>query len=326
MRFADYAKMYLKAGNGGAGAVSFRREKYVPKGGPDGGDGGRGANIVLRGNRNMNTLLDLRYKKYLKASHGNNGSGSNKTGKDGDPIVLEVPLGTIAFEFETRRRLGEVLEDGQELIVAKGGQGGRGNSYFKTDVNQTPRYAQPGGEGEEITVEIELKLIADVGLVGYPNAGKSTLLAALSNATPKIADYPFTTMEPNLGVVSFPDYRSFVMADIPGIIEDAHKGKGLGIQFLRHIERNKVLMFVISCMSDIEHEYAILLNELKEYRSDLLEKPRLVVISQMDLVQGYELESPPNIPDTHIFVSAATSHNLKEIKDLLWSKIQESHE
>lgn len=326
MRFADYAKMYLKAGNGGAGAVSFRREKYVPKGGPDGGDGGKGADIVFRGNRNMNTLLDLRYKKYLKASHGNNGSGSNKTGRDGEPIVLDVPLGTIAFEFETRRRIGEVLEDGQELIIAKGGQGGRGNSYFKTDVNQTPRYAQPGGEGEEITVEIELNLIADVGLVGYPNAGKSTLLAAVSNATPKIADYPFTTMEPNLGVVSFPDYRSFVMADIPGIIEDAHKGRGLGIQFLRHIERNKVLMFVISCMTDIEAEYAILLNELKEYRSDLLEKPRLVVISQMDLVPGYELESPPNIPDTHIFVSAATSHNVKELKDLLWSKIQESHE
>lgn len=326
MRFADYAKMYLKAGNGGAGAVSFRREKYVPKGGPDGGDGGKGADIVLRGNRNMNTLLDLRYKKYLKASHGNNGSGSNKTGRDGEPILLDVPLGTIAFEFETRRRIGEVLEDGQELIIAKGGQGGRGNSYFKTDVNQTPRYAQPGGEGEEITVEIELKLIADVGLVGYPNAGKSTLLAAVSNATPKIADYPFTTMEPNLGVVSFPDYRSFVMADIPGIIEDAHKGRGLGIQFLRHIERNKVLMLVISCMTDIEAEYAILLNELKEYRSDLLEKPRLVVISQMDLVPGYELESPPNIPDTHIFVSAATSHNVKELKDLLWSKIQESHE
>jgi GTP-binding protein len=326
MRFADYAKMYLKAGNGGAGAVSFRREKYVPKGGPDGGDGGRGADIVLRGNRNMNTLLDLRYKKYLKASHGNNGSGSNKTGRDGEPIVLDVPLGTIAFEFETRQRIGEVLEEGQELIVAKGGQGGRGNSYFKTDVNQTPRYAQPGVEGEEIIVEIELKLIADVGLVGYPNAGKSTLLAAVSNATPKIADYPFTTMEPNLGVVSFPDYRSFVMADIPGIIEDAHKGKGLGIQFLRHIERNKVLMFVISCMTDIEAEYAILLNELKEYRSDLLEKPRLIVISQMDLVPGFKLENPPNIPDTHIFVSAATSHNVKELKDLLWSKILESHE
>lgn len=326
MRFADYAKMYLKAGNGGAGAVSFRREKYVPRGGPDGGDGGRGADIILRGNTNMSTLLDLRYKKFLKAVHGINGSGANKTGRDGEPIILDVPLGTIAYEFETRRLIGEVVEHAQDLVIARGGQGGKGNSYFKTDVNQTPRYAQPGEGGEEIIVEIELKLIAEVGLVGYPNAGKSTLLSALSNARPKIADYPFTTMEPNLGVVSFPDYRSFVMADIPGIIEDAHKGKGLGIQFLRHIERNKVLMFVISCMSDIEEEYRILLNELKEYRPDLLEKPRLIVISQMDLVPEYTLEIEPNIPDDYILVSAATSHNVKELKEMLWLKIQETNE
>lgn len=326
MRFADYAKMYLTAGNGGAGAVSFRREKYVPRGGPDGGDGGRGANIVLRGNSNMNTLLDLRYKKYVKAPHGVNGSGSNKSGKDGDPIVFDVPLGTVAYEFETRRRLGEIMEEGQEVIVAHGGKGGHGNSYFKTDVNQTPRYAQPGEPGEEIVVEIELKLIADVGLVGYPNAGKSTLLASMSNARPKIADYPFTTMEPNLGVISFPDYRSFVMADIPGIIEYAHKGKGLGIQFLRHIERNKVLMFVISSMTGIEYEYEVLINELKEYRADLLEKPRIVVISQMDLVEGFKLEEEPNIPDDVIFVSAATGHNLNELKERLWKKIQEANE
>lgn len=326
MRFADYAKMFLKAGNGGAGAVSFRREKYVPKGGPDGGDGGKGADIVLRGNRNMNTLLDLRYKKYLNASNGVNGSGANKTGKDGDPIILDVPLGTIAYEFETRRLIGEVIEHDQLLVIAKGGNGGKGNTFFKSDVNQTPRYAQPGEPGEEVTVEIELKLIAEVGLVGYPNAGKSTLLAALSNARPKIADYPFTTMEPNLGVVSFPDYRSFVMADIPGIIEDAHTGKGLGIRFLRHIERNKVLLFVISCMTDIEKEYQILLNELKEYRSDLLEKPRLVVISQMDLIQGFKLETEPNIPDDYLLISAATSHNLNELKEKLWQKIQENNE
>ncbi|KPP95964.1 MAG: GTP-binding protein Obg [Bacteroidetes bacterium HLUCCA01] len=326
MRFADYAKMYLTAGNGGAGAVSFRREKYVPKGGPDGGDGGRGADIVLRGNRNLNTLLDLRYKKFLKSTHGENGSGANKSGRDGEPVILDVPLGTIAYEFETRRLLGEVTEDGQQLVIAKGGQGGKGNSYFKSDVNQTPRYAQPGVPGEEIIVEIELKLIAEVGLVGYPNAGKSTLLAALSNARPKIADYPFTTMEPNLGVVTLGDYRSFVMADIPGIIEDAHKGKGLGIRFLRHIERNKVLMLVISCMSNIEEEYRILMNELREYRADLLEKPRLVVVSQMDLKPGFELEELPDLPDDYILVSAATSHNLKELKDLLWSRIQEAHE
>jgi GTP-binding protein len=326
MRFADYAKMYLTAGNGGAGAVSFRREKYVPKGGPDGGDGGRGADIILRGNRNMNTLLDLRYKKFLKAAHGDNGSGANKSGRDGIPIVMDVPLGTIAYEFESRRLIGEVTEQDQELVIAKGGQGGKGNSYFKTDVNQTPRYAQPGVPGEEVIVEVELKLIAEVGLVGYPNAGKSTLLAALSNARPKIADYPFTTMEPNLGVVELGDYRSFVMADIPGIIEDAHKGKGLGIRFLRHIERNKVLMFVISCMSDIEEEYRVLINELNEYRPELLDKPRLVVISQMDLKPGFKLDEAPDLPDDYILVSAATSHNIKELKDQLWLKIKEAHE
>lgn len=326
MRFADYAKMYLTAGNGGAGAVSFRREKYVPKGGPDGGDGGRGADIVLRGNRNMNTLLDLRYKKFLKAAHGGNGGGANKSGKDGEPIVMDVPLGTIAHEFETRRLIGEVTEHGQELVIAKGGQGGKGNTFFKTDVNQTPRYAQPGESGEEIIVEVELKLIAEVGLVGYPNAGKSTLLAAMSNARPKIADYPFTTMEPNLGVVELGDYRSFVMADIPGIIEDAHKGKGLGIRFLRHIERNKVLMFVISCMSDIEEEYRVLINELREYNPDLLEKPRIVVVSQMDLKPGFELDEHPDLPDDVLLVSAATSHHIKELKDQLWLKIQEANE
>jgi GTP-binding protein len=326
MRFADYAKMYLTAGNGGAGAVSFRREKYVPKGGPDGGDGGRGADIVLRGNRNLNTLLDLRYKKYLKATHGGNGGGANKSGKDGDHLVLDVPLGTIAYEFETRRLLGEVTEDNQQLVIAHGGQGGKGNTFFKTDVNQTPRYAQPGEAGEEIVVEIELKLIAEVGLVGYPNAGKSTLLAALSNARPKIADYPFTTMEPNLGVVALGDYRSFVMADIPGIIEDAHKGKGLGIRFLRHIERNKVLLFVISCTSDIQSEYEVLMNELREYNPDLLDKPRIVAVSQMDLVPGFKLEEEPDLPEDVIFISAATSFNLKELKDLLWSRIQQSNE
>jgi GTPase len=325
MRFADYAKMYLTAGNGGAGVVSFRREKYVPKGGPDGGDGGRGADIVLHGNRNLNTLLDLRYKKFLKATHGSNGSGANKSGKDGDHLVLDVPLGTIAFEFETRRLIGEVTEDGQLLVVARGGQGGKGNTFFKTDVNQTPRYAQPGEAGEEVVVEIELKLIAEVGLVGYPNAGKSTLLASLSNARPKIADYPFTTMEPNLGVVSMGDYRSFVMADIPGIIEDAHKGKGLGIRFLRHIERNKVLLFVISCTSDIESEYHVLMNELREYNPDLLDKPRVVVVSQMDLVPGFKMEEQPNLPEEVVYVSAATSHNLKELKDLLWSNIQKAN-
>lgn len=322
MRFADYAKLYLEAGNGGPGSVHFRREKFVPFGGPDGGDGGRGGDIVLRGNRNMNTLLDLRYKKFLKAAHGGPGEGGNRTGRDANPIVLDVPLGTVAFEAETRRHIGEVTEDGQELVIAAGGIGGKGNSYFKTDVNQSPRYAQPGTPGEHIVVEIELKLIADVGLVGYPNAGKSTLLAALSAARPKIADYPFTTLEPNLGVVAFPDYRSFVMADIPGIIEDAHLGKGLGLQFLRHIERNRMLLLVISGESDIETEYGVLINELREYREDLLEKPRLVAVTQLDLKEGYRMETPPNLPDEWIGVSAATGHNLNTLKERIWAKLQ----
>lgn len=321
MRFADYAKLYLEAGNGGPGSVHFRREKFVPMGGPDGGDGGRGGNIILRGSRNMNTLLDLRYRKFMKADHGNHGEGGIRSGRDGAPIILDVPLGTVAYEFETRRWLGEITEDAQELVIAAGGQGGKGNHYFKSDTNQTPKYAQPGMPGEHVIVEIELKLIAEVGLVGYPNAGKSTLLASLSSAKPKIADYPFTTLEPNLGVVAFADYRSFVMADIPGIIEDAHLGKGLGTRFLRHIERNRMLLLVISCMSDIQAEYDVLINEMKEYREDLLLKERLVVITQMDLKEGYRLEEPPNLPDDWIAVSAATGHNLSELKERIWAKL-----
>lgn len=322
MRFADYAKLYLEAGNGGQGSVHFRREKFVPYGGPDGGDGGKGGDIVLRGNRNMNTLLDLRYKKFLKAPHGGNGESANRTGRDADPIVLDVPLGTVAFEAETRRHIGDVTEDGQVLVIAHGGIGGRGNAFFKTDTNQAPRYAQPGTPGEHVVVEIELKLIADVGLVGYPNAGKSTLLAALSAARPKIADYPFTTLEPNLGVVAFPDYRSFVMADIPGIIEDAHLGKGLGLQFLRHIERNRILLLVIRGDTDIEREYEVLMTELREYREDLLLKPRLVAVTQLDLKEGYRMETPPNLPDEWIGVSAATGHNLATLKERIWAKLQ----
>lgn len=321
MRFADYAKLYLKAGDGGNGSVHFRREKFIPKGGPDGGNGGRGGHIILRGNAQMNTLLDLRYKKYLKAKRGNHGEGGNRTGKDGKDIVLDIPLGTEAYEFGTRRRLGEITEDGKELIIAKSGRGGMGNSNFKSSTNQTPRYAQEGEEGEEITVEIELKLIADVGLVGFPNAGKSTLLSSLSEAKPKIADYPFTTLEPNLGVVTLPDHRSFVMADIPGIIEDAHEGKGLGIQFLRHIERNKVLLFVISCMKDVEEEYKILREELRQYRSDLLEKPQIVAISQMDLKPDYIPDQEINLDIPTIPISAVTGHNLERLKEEIWNRI-----
>ncbi|MEX0684431.1 MAG: GTPase ObgE [Balneolales bacterium] len=318
MRFADYAKLYLKAGNGGDGSVHFRREKYIPKGGPDGGDGGRGGHIILRGNAQMNTLLDLRYKKYIKAKRGNHGEGGNRTGKDANDIILNVPLGTEAYQFGTRMRLGEITEDGKELIIAKGGRGGLGNSHFKSSTNQTPRYAQDGEEGEENVVEIELKLIADVGLVGFPNAGKSTLLASLSAAKPKIADYPFTTLEPNLGVVTLPDNRSFVMADIPGIIEDAHEGKGLGIQFLRHIERNKVLLFVVNCMNNVEQEYKILLNELKAYRADLLDKPRVLAVSQMDLKQNFELDQEINLDIPVVPISAATGYNLDRLKEEIW--------
>lgn len=325
MRFADYAKLYLKAGDGGNGSVHFRREKYVPKGGPDGGDGGRGGHIILRGNAHMNTLLDLRYKKYLKAKRGNHGEGGKRTGKDAPDIILDVPLGTEAYEFGTRRRLGEITEEGKQLIIAKGGRGGLGNSNFATATNQTPRFAQDGEKGQEITAEIELKLIADVGLVGFPNAGKSTLLASLSAAKPKIADYPFTTLEPNLGVVTLPEHRSFVMADIPGIIEDAHEGKGLGIRFLRHIERNKVLLFVISCMKDIESEYKILCGELREYRTDLLDKPRIVAISQMDLKPEYKLDQEVELDVKTIPISAVTGHNLDRLKEEIWAS-RELHE
>ncbi|WP_408625760.1 GTPase ObgE [Cyclonatronum proteinivorum] len=322
MRFADYAKIYLKAGNGGSGSAHFRREKYIPKGGPDGGDGGRGAHIILRGNANMNTLLDLRYKKYIKAPHGMPGGKQQSTGKSGEDLILPVPLGTIAYEFETRKLIGEVTEEGQELIIAKGGKGGLGNTHFKSSTNQTPRYAQPGEPGEEIVVEIELKLIADVGLVGFPNAGKSTLLAATSAARPKIADYPFTTLEPNLGVVQLPDYRSFVIADIPGIIEEAHQGKGLGLRFLRHIERNRVLLFVVAANTDIKAEYEILLEELRQYRADLLEKPRLLAISKADLHPGYELPEEPQVDIPYVTISAASGHNLDALKEMLWMMMQ----
>ncbi len=322
MRFADYAKIFVRAGDGGAGAAHFRREKFVPRGGPDGGDGGNGGDVVLRGNEQLNTLLDLRYKKFLKAENGRRGAGANKTGKSADPIILDVPLGTVAYEFETRRLIGEVTHHEEKLIIARGGRGGLGNSHFKTATNQTPEHAQPGEEGEEVVVEIELKLIADVGLVGFPNAGKSTLLSVLSSATPKIADYPFTTLEPNLGVVTMPDFRSFVMADIPGIVEQAHEGKGLGIRFLRHIERNHVLLFVIQALSDVEQEYRILCDELRSYRSDLLEKPRIVAISQMDLLPDYKLEREVRLDVPVIMISSATGWHLEELKEMVWKKLQ----
>jgi GTPase len=325
MRFADYAKIYVTAGRGGDGMSHFRREKYVPKGGPDGGDGGKGGDVVLVGNDQLNTLLDLRYRKYVKAKPGKNGHKSRRTGKDGQSEFLEVPLGTVVFDAETKERLGEITEDGEKLVIAKGGDGGLGNWHFKSATNQTPQHAQQGREGEERVVELELKLIADVGLVGFPNAGKSTLLSALSEAKPKIGDYPFTTLEPNLGVVTFSDYRSFVMADIPGIIEDAHEGKGLGLQFLRHIERNNLLLFMVGCDSDMKAEYEALLNELKAYRPDLLNKPRILAITKLDLVEGFELEERPEFDDDVeiVEISSATGHNVEILKEKIWEKLQQ---
>lgn len=303
----------------------FRREKYEPKGGPDGGDGGKGGDVILRGNSQLNTLLDLRYRKFVKANPGKDGHTSRKSGKDGDDEILEVPMGTVAYDAESKERLGEITKEGQELVIARGGKGGLGNWHFKSATNQTPQHAQDGEEGEERVVELELKLIADVGLVGFPNAGKSTLLSALSAAKPKIADYPFTTLEPNLGVVTSSDYRSFVMADIPGIIEDAHEGKGLGIQFLRHIERNNLLLFVVAANSDIKKEYNALLNELKAYRSDLLDKPRLLAISKMDLKENYELDKEPGLNDDieTVLISSATGHNMELLKEKIWEKLQQ---
>lgn len=324
MRFADYAKIYVTAGKGGDGSAHFRREKYVPKGGPDGGDGGKGGSIVLKGNEQLNTILDLRYKKYIKAKAGENGGSSRKTGAGGQDIILEVPLGTVAYDADSRERMGEITEPEQELVIAEGGRGGLGNWHFKSSTNQTPQFAQEGKPGEERVVELELKLIADVGLVGFPNAGKSTLLSALSEAKPKIGDYPFTTLEPNLGVVKFSDYRSFVMADIPGIIEEAHQGKGLGIQFLRHIERNNVLLFMVAADTDIEYEYQALLNELKAYRSDLLDKPRILAITKMDLKQGFKLEEELQIDGEIpvIPISSATGFGVDELRETLWGAIQ----
>ena len=324
MRFADYAKIYVTAGNGGNGMAHFRREKFVPRGGPDGGDGGKGGDVILKGNVQLNTLLDLRYRKFIKAKHGEHGGSSRKTGKDGEPEILEVPPGTIAYDADTKERIGEITEDGQELVIARGGKGGLGNWHFRSATNQTPLHSQEGEAGEERIVEIELKLIADVGLVGFPNAGKSTLLAAMSEAKPKIADYPFTTLEPNLGVVSSSDYRSFVMADIPGIIEDAHEGKGLGLRFLRHIERNNLLLFMVACTSEIEMEYRALLHELKEYRPDLLHKPRLLAITKMDLKPGFQLEKPIELDDDVeiIEISSATGHNMEQLKEKIWEKLK----
>lgn len=323
--FVDYIKIFCRSGKGGAGSTHLRREKYVPKGGPDGGDGGRGGHVIVKGNRNLWTLLHLRYKKHIFAGHGAPGAGALKTGADGEDVFIEVPLGTIAKDEETGKVLFEITNHDEEQILVKGGRGGLGNNNFKTATNQTPRYAQPGEEAIEAWFNFELKVLADVGLVGFPNAGKSTLLSVISAAKPKIADYAFTTLTPNLGIVSYRDNKSFVMADIPGIIEGASEGKGLGIRFLRHIERNSTLLFMIPADSDdIANEYRILLNELETYNPELLDKKRVLAITKSDMLDEELIEEIktdlPALP--HIFISSITNTNLQELKDMLWEQLQ----
>lgn len=303
----------------------MRRAKYVPNGGPDGGDGGRGGHIILRGNRNYWTLLHLRYDRHIMAGHGESGSKNCSTGKDGADKVIEVPCGTVVYNAETGEYLCDVTEHGQEVILLKGGRGGQGNNHFKTPTRQAPRFAQPGEPMQEMTVIMELKLLADVGLVGFPNAGKSTLLAALSSAKPKIANYPFTTMEPNLGIVSYREGKSFVMADIPGIIEGASQGRGLGLRFLRHIERNSLLLFMVPADSDdIRKEYEILLNELKNFNPEMLDKQRVLAITKSDMLDQELMDEikptlPENIP--HIFISAISGMGISVLKDILWEEL-----
>ncbi len=325
--FVDYVKICCRSGKGGAGSAHFHRDKTNPKGGPDGGDGGKGGQILLRGNKQLWTLIHLKYRKHVIAEHGSPGSGNHKKGPDGKDVVLEVPLGTVAKDAETGQKELEITEHGQTEVLLAGGRGGLGNAHFKSATNQSPRYAQPGEDGQEAWKTLELKLLADVGLVGFPNAGKSTLLSVISAAKPQIADYPFTTLVPNLGVIQYRDFRSFVMADIPGIIEGAHAGKGLGHRFLRHIERNAILLFMVPADSpDIKKEYEVLVRELEQYNPELLHKKAVLAITKSDLVDE-ELktmlaEDLPDIPSC--FISSLTREGLIELKDLLWEKLNET--
>ncbi|MCL2501502.1 MAG: GTPase ObgE [Bacteroidales bacterium] len=325
--FVDYVRVFCASGNGGKGSVHLHREKFVAKGGPDGGNGGRGGHIILRGNSQYWTLIHLKYRKHIRAQHGQAGSGKLCTGADGPDIVLDVPLGTVAREAETGNLLFEITQDGEEQVLCKGGRGGMGNAFFKSSTLQTPRFAQPGEAGIEGWFILELKLLADVGLVGFPNAGKSTLLSVVSAARPKIGDYAFTTLEPNLGIVSHRDDKSFVMADIPGIIEGAHEGRGLGLRFLRHIERNSVLLFLVSAESpDPAAEYHVLVNELALFNPQLLDKVRLLAISKSDMLDA-ELEAQTKIllpkDVSHIFISSVTGKGITELKDLLWKTLNQ---
>jgi GTP-binding protein len=323
--FVDYVRIFCRSGNGGAGAMHLHREKFVAKGGPDGGNGGRGGHVILRGNSQHWTLIHLKYRKHVHASDGGRGSSSQSTGADGDDVILDVPLGTVARHADSGEALFEITEHGEEKKLVKGGRGGMGNAFFKSATNQTPRYAQPGEEGSEGWFVFELKVLADVGLVGFPNAGKSTLLSVLSAAKPKIADYPFTTLEPNLGIVPYRDYRSFVMADIPGIIEGASEGRGLGLRFLRHIERNSALLFLVPAdCADVKAEYRILLRELKLYNPELLDKRRILAVSKSDLIDDalqkkIKRRLPRTIPT--LFFSSVASKGLDELKDEIWKAL-----
>ena len=320
--FVDYVKICCRSGKGGRGSMHMHRAKYIPNGGPDGGDGGRGCHVFLRGNHNYWTLLHLRYERHVFATHGGNGGKSGSTGADGEDRYIDVPCGTVVYNAETGEYICDVTEDGQIVMLLKGGRGGLGNKHFATSTNQAPRFAQPGEPMRELTIILELKLLADVGLVGFPNAGKSTLLSALSSARPKIAGYPFTTLEPSLGIVSYRDGQSFVMADIPGIIEGAAEGRGLGLRFLRHIERNSLLLFMVpGDTDDIRKEYEILLNEVKTFNPELLDKQRVLAITKTDLLdeelqQMLAEDLPDDLP--HVFISAVANKGLTELKDVLW--------
>lgn len=325
--FVDYVKIHVFSGKGGKGSAHLHREKYITKGGPDGGDGGRGGHVIVKGNKNLWTLFHLKFKRHVKAEHGGNGSKQRSSGAQGADEYIDVPLGTVIRDTETNEILKEITEDGQEFIVAEGGKGGLGNWHFKSSTNQTPRYAQPGIDGQQIDITLELKVLADVGLVGFPNAGKSTLLSVITAAKPKIANYEFTTLKPNLGIVEYRDFKTFVVADIPGIIEGAAEGKGLGHRFLRHIERNSTLLFLIPAdAKDIKKQYDILLDELKRYNPELMDKDRLIAISKSDLLDdelkaelSKELDKELNMP--YIFISSVAQAGLTELKDKLWQML-----
>ena len=330
--FIDYVKLHVSSGNGGSGSSHLHREKYVAKGGPDGGDGGRGGHVILRGNKNLWTLFEFSFRRHIRAEHGGNGGKQRSSGADGQDEIVDVPLGTVIRDTETEEIIDEVTEDGQEIIIAEGGMGGRGNWHFKTSTNQTPRYSQPGIDGQELDITLELKVLADVGLVGFPNAGKSTLLSVITSAKPKIADYEFTTLKPNLGIVKYRDFKSFVVADIPGIIEGAAEGKGLGYRFLRHIERNSTLLFLVPADAEnVAKEYEILLDELRRYNPEMLDKDRLVAVSKTDMLDDglkaeLKAELDENLPVPYLFISSVAQQGLTELKDKLWEMLNKDPE